>query len=308
MRSLIVVTALLVSPLALNAQQPNRPVINGGLPSVSPHGDAIAFISNRSGTYDVYITSPDGAELLRVTNTPANESAPYWTNDARVVFSTMVEGATMAATMAASKSTVYAASSRAPQPLIIGTAAGMQPIISPDGKKLIYSKGQFPSMHLVEAALDGSNVRTLTKVPSASFNAVYSPDQSQVAFARADSTRQLQIFLMNADGTGERQLTRFSAEDGSPQWPAWSPDGARLAIQSGRYNRNAPAENTAHIWIVDVKSGATTRLNPHTTPYLDETPSWFPDGKRIALQSNRSGRMEIWVMNSDGTGAVQVTR
>jgi len=57
-----------------------------------------------------------------------------------------------------------------------------------------------------------------------------------------------------------------------------------------------------------VKSGAVTRLNPHTTPYLDETPSWFPDGKRIAFQSDRSGRMEVWVMNADGTGAVQVTK
>lgn len=299
MRSLIVVVAaLVVGPLALQSQQPNRPVINGGLPSVSPDGDAIAFISNRSGTYDVYATSADGSELLRITNTPANESAPIWTLDGRVVFSVWADNA----------STLYAASSRNPQPAVIGTAAGRQPMISPDGKKLIYSSGQFPSMHLVESALDGSNVRTLTKVPSASFNAVYSPDQSRIAFARADSTRQLQVWVMNADGTGERQLTRFAAEDGSPQWPAWSPDGTRLAIQSGRYNRNAPAENTAHIWIVDVKTAAATRLNPHTTAYLDETPSWFPDGKRIAFQSDRSGRMEVWVMNADGTGAVQVTR
>jgi TolB protein len=57
-----------------------------------------------------------------------------------------------------------------------------------------------------------------------------------------------------------------------------------------------------------VKSGAATRLNPHASPYLDETPSWFPDGKRIAFQSDRSGRMEIWVMNTDGSGATQVTK
>ena len=294
----MLLATLVAVPITLNAQTPNRPVMNGGLPSVSPDGDAIAFISNRSGTYDVYATSPDGSALLRITNSPANESAPFWTLDSRVVFSVWADSA----------STVYAASSRNPQPAVIGTAAGRQPMISPDGKKLIYSSGQFPSMHLVEAALDGSNVRTLTKVPTAAFNAVYSPDQSLVAFARADSTRQLQVWVMNADGSGERQLTRFAADEGSPQWPAWSPDGTRLAIQSGRYNRNAPAENTANIWIVDVKTGAATRLNPHTTPYLDETPSWFPDGKRIAFQSNRSGRMEIWVMNADGSGAVQVTK
>lgn len=298
MHSRFVLAALVAAASLSGAQQPSRPIINGGLPSVSPQGDAIAFVSNRSGNHDVYVVMPDGSHLLRITDSPANESAPFWTLDNRVIFSVWADNA----------STVYAASSRNPQPARIGTATGRQPIISPDGKKLIYSSGQFPSMHLVEAALDGSNARTLTKEPSAAFNAVYSPDQSQIAFARADSTRQLQIWIMNADGTGERQLTRFAPEDGSPQWPAWSPDGARLAIQSGRYNRNAPSENTAHIWVIDVKSGASTRLNPHTTAYLDETPSWFPDGRRIAFQSDRSGRMEIWVMNADGTGAVQVTR
>jgi len=286
------------APALLCAQQPNRPVINGGLPSVSPTGEAIAFMSNRWGTYDVYVTSPDGGELIRLTNDAANESAPFWTRDDRVVFSVWADNA----------STVYSAGARATTPTVIGKATGRSPIIAPDGKKLIYSSGQFPSMQLEEAALDGSSVRQLTKAPSPQFNAVYSPDQSQIAFARADSTRQLQVWVMNADGTGERQLTRFAADDGSPQWPSWSPDGARLAIQSGKYNRNTPAENTAHIWLVDVQSGAVTRLNPHTTPYLDETPSWFPDGKRIAFQSDRSGRMEVWVMNADGTGAKQVTK
>jgi TolB protein len=289
--------AALTAPLLAQAQQPKPPVINGGLPSVSPSGDAIAFVSNRDGDHDLYVTTPDGSELLRITRSAANESAPLWSGS-RLVF----------AVWADNKSTVYAASADAPQPTVIGTSTGRQPAISPDGKKLLFSKGQFPAMQLVESALDGSNERELTKTPSAQFNAVYSPDQKQIAFARSDSTRQLQIWVMNADGSGERQLTHFKTEDGSPQWPAWSPDGASIAIQSGRYNRQAPSENTAHIWLIEVKTGAAKRLNPHDRPYLDETPSWFPDGKRIAFQSDRTGRMEVWVMNADGTGSVQVTR
>jgi Tol biopolymer transport system component len=289
--------AVLTGPLLAQAQQPKPPVINGGLPSVSPSGDAIAFLSNRDGDYDVYVTTPDGSELMRITRSPASESAPLWTGS-RLVF----------AIWADNKSTVYAASAGAPQPTAIGTSSGRQPAISPDGKRLLFSKGQFPAMQLIESALDGSNERELTKTPSAQFNAVYSPDQKRIAFARTDSTRQLQIWIMNADGSGERQLTHFKTEEGSPQWPAWSPDGASIAIQSGRYNRQTPSENTAHIWLIDVKSGAAKRLNPHDNPYLDETPSWFPDGKRIAFQSDRTGRMEVWVMNADGTGSVQVTR
>jgi Tol biopolymer transport system component len=258
----------------------------------------IAFISNRDGTDDIYVTSPDGSQLMRITNSPEHESAPFWTRDDRLIFSVWANNVT----------TVYAAASGNPTPLAIATSPNRNISVSPDGKKFIYGTGQFPNLLLFESALDGTNVKSLTKTPSATFNVVYSPDQSLIAFARMDSTRQLQVWVMNADGSGERQLTRFAAEDGSPQWPAWSPDGTRLAIQSGKYNRNTPTENTAHIWVIDVKSGAATRLNAHGTPYLDETPSWFPDGKRIAFQSDRSGMMEVWVMNADGTGAVQVTK
>src|SRR4026209_2527435 len=95
-KSILVVFVAAASQLG--AQQPARPVTNGGLPSVSPSGEIIAFVSNREGTYDIYATNPDGSHLLRITNTPNNESAPFWTLDDRLVFSTWAGNA----------STVYA--------------------------------------------------------------------------------------------------------------------------------------------------------------------------------------------------------
>src|SRR2546425_3784295 len=107
---------------------------------------------------------------------------------------------------------------------------------------------------------------------------------------------------MNADASARRQVTHISAEEGDAQWPVWSPDGRRLAIQVNRLQNKS-----AHIWIVDVATGEAHKLAAHTEAYLDETPSWFPNGKRIAFQSNRTGKMEVWIMNADGLGAKQVT-
>jgi Tol biopolymer transport system component len=58
---------------------------------------------------------------------------------------------------------------------------------------------------------------------------------------------------------------------------------------------------------VDVKTGSAIKLAAHDKPLLDETPAWFPDGKRIAFQSDRSGRMAIWSMKVDGTELRQIT-
>ena len=66
-------------------------------------------------------------------------------------------------------------------------------------------------------------------------------------------------------------------------------------------------ESTAHLWLVDPSTGQATKLAPHTALSLDETPSWFPNGKRIAFQSNRTGVMEVWTMSADGRDARQLT-
>ena len=84
--------------------------------------------------------------------------------------------------------------------------------------------------------------------------------------------------------------------------PAWSPDASKLAVQAGA------KKEPAHIWVVDVATGSGRKLAAHAEPYQDEVPAWFSDGKRIAFQSDRTGRMEIWVMNADGSGQRQVTK
>jgi Tol biopolymer transport system component len=286
-------------PAFASAQQPQRPVINGGLPSVSPDGKRIAFVSSRSGNSDLYVVNPDGSGIVRLTDSPEYESEPRWTSDgARVVFSVFAKDTSRVFTIEPS-----GAGRRE-----IAVVAGRGPILSRDGRSLIYSSGRFPALVLTASALDGSNVRTLTDASAPVFNAVESPDGRLIAFAKVEpATRAMHVWVANADGTGARQLSRLDpAVDGGAQWPAWSADGRRIAVQVGKYNPQARTENTAHIWVFDVASGAATKLAAHDKPYLDETPSFFPDG-RIAFQSDRSGRMEVWVMNADGTGAKQIT-
>jgi hypothetical protein len=169
------------------------------------------------------------------------------------------------------------------------------PLPSPDGKQVLMGDGR---LYVAEA--DGSNARPIT-TGAGTETPMWSPDGKRIAFARFHAG----IWVMNADGTEQRRLATIAEDEGTPEWPRWSPDGKRIAVQVGSYS---PERMTAHVWVVDATSGEAHKLAPHAEAYLDETPSWFPDGKRIAFQSSRTGRMEIWVMGADGSGARQVTK
>jgi Tol biopolymer transport system component len=174
--------------------------------------------------------------------------------------------------------------------------------ISPDGRTILYWTGSWTSMKLFASNLDASSARQLSDGSGVVWGARWSPDGRQIAFADKDADGRLQIYVVNADGSGRRQVSRPNPSDLSEQMPAWSPDGSQLAVQAGE--KGEPA----HIWIVDVATGAGRRLGAQAEAYQDEVPAWFPDGKRIAFQSDRTGRMEIWVMNADGSQPRQVTK
>jgi thiosulfate/3-mercaptopyruvate sulfurtransferase len=270
----------------------------GGLPAVSPDGQFVAYNALRDGKQaDTYVIRADGTGERRLTDTPQWEAAPQWLGR-NVVTGVVVQDT----------SRLFTASPDEPTVTPLARVPGREARVSPDGKRLLYVFGSWPKSQLVVANLDGAGARAITDEDHAAFNPAWSPDGRRVAYTVADmSTHAIQVAVVDADGKNQRQLTHFADEDGGPQWAAWSPDGKRIAIQSGKYSREKPETNTSYIWIISLADNSLKKLNAHDRPYLDETPSWFPDGKRIAFQSDRSGVMQIWLMNDDGTGARQLT-
>jgi TolB protein len=106
-----------------------------------------------------------------------------------------------------------------------------------------------------------------------------------------------QLFAISLDGSGLVQITNFGSSDAV--WPAWSPDGRKIAFER---------DYTDHAAIVTINpDGSGLRvLTPHG---INGEPSWSPDSKQITFGRYIPGReASIWVMDSNGRNLRRVTK
>jgi Tol biopolymer transport system component len=133
----------------------------------------------------------------------------------------------------------------------------------------------------------------------------WSPDGSRIAFSGCCEVGT-QIYVINADGTQERQLTDLPDDGVSGAYePSWSPDGTRLALTINEYDPRTQDENEVMYIMNDDGTGLVRVTSPAD---LASEPAWSPDGRRIAFTSRGDGNSEIYVMNADGSGQTNLTR
>ena len=128
----------------------------------------------------------------------------------------------------------------------------------------------------------------------------WSPDGTQIAFDRnlEKDIQKYQLFIMNADGTNQQQLTQDGQgnRNGSP---TWSPDGRYLAFKSNR-------SGNTEIHVIDLVDRTVKQLTGREEPHRAFSPDWSPDGKEILYEKSIlrgvgiAGK-NIWVMLADGT-------
>jgi Tol biopolymer transport system component len=119
---------------------------------------------------------------------------------------------------------------------------------------------------------------------------------------RSDRTGWSEIWIARADGSGQRQATRFRGPFVGD--PHWSPDGRRLAS-------TAYPDGNADIFTMPCEAegpepcGSPKRLT--RSPATDANPTWSSDGRSIYFSSNRSGRFEVWRIAAAGGEPVRIT-
>jgi WD40 repeat protein len=118
--------------------------------------------------------------------------------------------------------------------------------------------------------------------------ATYSPDGTRIAFMN-NYDGDYEICVMNADGTGVKQLTKNSAVDA---YPSWSPDGTQIAFTSNR-------DGDFDIYVMNADGSDQTNITSDD-PSSDEFPRWSPDERFIAIETDRYGGVSAELITPDG--------
>jgi Tol biopolymer transport system component len=206
-------------------------------PSLSPDGTHIACVvlgSPQMPLTDVYVMDADGKNRKRLTQGGAMAFEPQWSPDGKQI----------------SYSTLTPAPGAAPkaQVMVVGVdgkngrqvGEGLFPSWSHDGKRLLYTTMTMvngmvePQLHSMN--VDGTEDKRVGE--GVAIMAQYSPDGKQIVFMGDGGNNQPDLWVMNADGTGRKQITKTEdIEIG----PLWSADGKRIFFtRTPRVPQNPP--------------------------------------------------------------------
>lgn len=204
-----------------NAQQITRSGAITISPDISPDGREIIFTSYKRGNPDLYKRALSSSVDVPVSTRPGVNITGAWSPDgSKIALGLSKDGNTEIYTVNRDGSS--------PVRLTVTHAANVSPAWSPDGSKIAFVSDRLgkPQIFIMDA--NGGNVRRLTTNGSYNVNPAWSPKGDKIAYARMAGG--FQIFVVNADGSGDTQLTTA----GSNERPRWSPDGRLIAFSSKR--------------------------------------------------------------------------
>jgi TolB protein len=278
----------------------------------SKDGEWLTFQSTRDGRAcdQQYVMRIDGSGLKRVSNGLGKTTCGWFLTDGERLFfaSSHAHDSTCPPRPDPSKGYVWGldrfdiytanrdgSAMRRLTNYDVYTAEG---VLSPDGRRIVFTSLKDGDLDIYTMNVDGTDVRRLTTTPGYDGGPWWSPDGTQIVYRawhppdsagladyrgllaqRMVRPSRMELWVMNADGSNQRQITNLG---GANFGPSWTPDGRRIVFSS---NHKSPRSRNFELYLVNLDGTGLEQITNHAE--FDGFPMFSPDGKRIVWASNR---------------------
>jgi len=241
-------------------------------PALSPDGAYIAYHDNRGS---VRIAGFDGASSDVLAQSPGLNSYPCWTSDgAGIVYCSRPSPTKEAAGIFYNKIQPVAAAT--PITLVEPVESNNFPALSPDGKRLVFSRFlsqekplQLPREPLIEELyildITSGKISQITNLKKNSALPRWAPDGTKIVFS-SNAAGSYDLWLVDI-GEKISEPRRLTEDPGFEGFPAWSPDGEKIVFTSSR-------TGNMELWILDVSSGDWMQLTNSEKKRDSMEPCW----------------------------------
>ncbi|MEL6583777.1 MAG: Tol-Pal system beta propeller repeat protein TolB [Pseudomonadota bacterium] len=224
----------------------------------------------------------DGANVRFLTDGSDLVLAPRWSPNGRDILYTSFTRGVPRATIVNTETGTRSTLDRLP-------GMTFAPRFSPDGENVVYSRTVNGTTNVFVLDLETRRTRQLTRGPAIDTAPSFSPEGDEIVF-ESDRGGSQQLYIMGADGSDPRRISFGTGKFGTP---VWSPRGDKIAftkIVGGRF----------HIGVMD-RDGTNERLL--TASFLDEAPTWSPNGRVLMFFRETPGpRGAASLISVDVTG------
>ena len=264
-------------------------------PSFSPDGKSVVFVSDSTGSRQVWVRLLAGGPPLQITNGAGAHLDPRWSQDSSsiIYFAPPPEGD--------AQGTLWEVSALGGAPRqLVSSMSGAD--VSHDGKRLTFFRLNGKQMELIVADRDGSNPRVVTQATTTfSYRQPrWSPDDANIAFLHNLENWADDVYMVPSAGGVPRRITNEST---LMSGIAWSPDGASLVYSTSRGSTLLYLP-TMHLWQISKSGAELQQLTFGETG--DESPDVDRNGRIVV--SRKHMEFDIWKFPVDGDAAENVRR
>lgn len=248
----------------------------------------LAFVSNRSGADEIYVSDLFLGDAQAVTNQKSDVLTPRWSPDgSKLLYTSYFRSGfpdIFVIDLAARRWTTFVS--------FKGTNSGAR--FSPDGSKvaMVLSGEGNPEVYVSNA--QGRGVSRKTKSPGVKSSPCFSPDSSRIVFSAEPGP---QLYVMSASGGApSRLLSGFNSYCAEPDWSKGDPNKIAFTIRvGGRFQ----------IAVLDLKTGKATQVSKEGGDAIE--PSWLADGRHLVFTARSANTRSLRILDTETGKSSQIS-